>query len=69
MIENLDELWSYIDDAPGYKVSSRGRVKYYNGIDSVRVRRSWFGRSYVNLIVHGKVKRFYIDSLVARHFW
>jgi hypothetical protein len=63
------EQWHVIDGAPNYLISNEGFVKR-EGFkqEFVRIRTNMLGFTYVNLIVNGKVKRFYTASLMRQYF-
>jgi hypothetical protein len=64
------EVRHMIDGAPEYIIDKNGLVRHGLRPNSlVTTHRTRFrGRRYVNLIVNGKVKRFYIDPLVKKYF-
>lgn len=64
------DVWNMIEGAPEYLINMRGLVRHQSNERSyVRVRRTKIlGRRYVNLIVKGKVKRFYIEPMLTAYF-
>jgi hypothetical protein len=65
-----NDRWHVIDEAPYYMISDHGAVKFKGRFNSsVNVRRTRIlGRRYVNLVIKGRVKRFYVDPLVRKYF-
>lgn len=63
-------IWNMIEGAPEYLINEAGVVRHGSSERNyVRTKRTKVrGRRYVNLIVNGKVKRFYIDPLVKEYF-
>lgn len=67
---DLSELWHHIEGAPTYIISDHGRVRLWSLRDGFVVVRETAvrRRKYVNLMVEGKVKRFYLKPLMKRYF-
>lgn len=62
--------WNMIDGAPEYLINEKGLIRHQSGERAyVRIRRTKIrGRRYANLIINGKVKRFYVEPLVKKYF-
>lgn len=64
----VDEVWAYILEFPGYAVSSHGRVKNLRTDRILRPSRSSYGKLFVSLRKDGVSYTRYIHRLVAKTF-